>query len=140
MTEHRFAIFDTAIGRCGVAWGPRGINAVQLPMASEDKRAKGDDVTMRMLAPTLHYDGQLLVEMVGTLERFRALRPKVLLLGGSKGLAYLKVTLDAVEKVLPRVQRVEFPGLDHGGSSDTSNTNRGGQPQRVAQELRRFFA
>jgi len=37
MTEHRFAIFDTAIGRCGIAWGPRGINAVQLPMSSEDK-------------------------------------------------------------------------------------------------------
>ena len=37
MTGHCFAIFDTAIGRCGVAWGPRGINAVQLPMGSEDK-------------------------------------------------------------------------------------------------------
>ena len=36
MTQH-FAIFDTAIGRCGVAWGERGINAVQLPMSSEDK-------------------------------------------------------------------------------------------------------
>ena len=37
MTDHSFAIFDTAIGRCGIAWGPRGINAVQLPMGSEDK-------------------------------------------------------------------------------------------------------
>src|SRR3954469_4689034 len=37
MTDHNFAIFDTAIGRCGIAWGPRGINAVQLPMSSEDK-------------------------------------------------------------------------------------------------------
>src|SRR5260370_42288330 len=37
MTDHHFTIFDTAIGRCGIAWGPRGINAVQLPMASEDK-------------------------------------------------------------------------------------------------------
>jgi methylated-DNA-[protein]-cysteine S-methyltransferase len=35
MTEHQFAMFDTAIGRCGIAWGPRGINAVQLPMGSE---------------------------------------------------------------------------------------------------------
>ena len=32
-----FAIFDTAIGRCGIAWGPRGINAVQLPMGAEEK-------------------------------------------------------------------------------------------------------
>jgi methylated-DNA-[protein]-cysteine S-methyltransferase len=37
MTEHNFAIFDTAIGRCGIVWGPRGIRGVQLPMGSEDK-------------------------------------------------------------------------------------------------------
>jgi methylated-DNA-[protein]-cysteine S-methyltransferase len=37
MTGYRLAIFDTAIGRCGVVWGDRGINAVQLPMGSEDK-------------------------------------------------------------------------------------------------------
>jgi methylated-DNA-[protein]-cysteine S-methyltransferase len=37
MTSHHFAIFDTAIGRCGIIWGPRGINGVQLPMESEDK-------------------------------------------------------------------------------------------------------
>jgi hypothetical protein len=35
---------------------------------------------------------------------------------------------------------VEFPGLDHGGSSDISATNRGGNPELVAQELKRFFA
>jgi methylated-DNA-[protein]-cysteine S-methyltransferase len=37
MTGHCFAIFDTTIGRCGVVWGPRGINGVQLPMGSEPK-------------------------------------------------------------------------------------------------------
>jgi methylated-DNA-[protein]-cysteine S-methyltransferase len=37
MTGHHFAIFDTAIGRCGIVWGPRGIRGVQLPMGSEDK-------------------------------------------------------------------------------------------------------
>jgi methylated-DNA-[protein]-cysteine S-methyltransferase len=36
MTGQYFAIFDTAIGRCGIAWGRRGINAVQLPMGGED--------------------------------------------------------------------------------------------------------
>ncbi len=29
-----FAIFDTAIGWCGIAWGPRGIAGVQLPEGS----------------------------------------------------------------------------------------------------------
>ncbi|MBT2300184.1 methylated-DNA--[protein]-cysteine S-methyltransferase [Variovorax paradoxus] len=30
-----FALFDTAIGACGIAWGPRGIIGVQLPEAGE---------------------------------------------------------------------------------------------------------
>ena len=37
MTDQNFTLFDTAIGCCGVVWGPRGINAVQLPMGSEEK-------------------------------------------------------------------------------------------------------
>ncbi len=36
MTGQHFAIFDTPLGRCGIAWGARGINAVQLPMGSEN--------------------------------------------------------------------------------------------------------
>jgi methylated-DNA-[protein]-cysteine S-methyltransferase len=35
MSSHHFALFDTAIGRCGIVWGERGISAVQLPMPSE---------------------------------------------------------------------------------------------------------
>ncbi len=77
----------------------------------------------------------------GALESFRAIRAEVLLLGGSTSPAFLKVALDALEKVFPHAKRIEFPGLGHGGSGNTnSNTNRGGQPERVAQELRRFFA
>jgi hypothetical protein len=82
----------------------------------------------------------LLAEMTGVLERFRTVSAEVLLLGGSKGLAWLKPALDALEKVLPRYKRIEFPGLDHGAACDVSNTNRGGKPLLVAQELRRFFA
>jgi methylated-DNA-[protein]-cysteine S-methyltransferase len=37
MTEYNFATFDTAIGRCGIVWGERGIHAVQLPMGTEEK-------------------------------------------------------------------------------------------------------
>ena len=133
----------------GAQMGPPIFNAMpsfllelltNMAMKSEDKKARSGDVTMRMLAPTLHYDFQLVDETAETLENFRAVRAEVLLLGGSKSQAYLKVALDALEKVLPHVKRIEFPGLDHGGSSDPSNTNRGGKPKLVAQELRRFFA
>lgn len=108
-------------------------------MDSEDKKAKKGDVTMRMLAPTLHYDGRLLVEMTGKLDRFMSLRIESLLLGGNRGLSYLKPVLVALEKGLPNAKRVEFPGLDHGGACDVSNANRGGKPDLVAQELRQFF-
>ena len=35
MTGQGFTLFDTAIGRCGIAWGERGIVGVQLPEARE---------------------------------------------------------------------------------------------------------
>ena len=35
MAEQGFSLFDTAIGRCAIAWGPRGIVGVQLPDGRE---------------------------------------------------------------------------------------------------------
>jgi len=133
-------------GMKGAQMGPPMLNLMPrwvlerlttMMLASEDKKATGDDVTMRMLAPTLHYDFQLVVEMNGALEHFGAVRADVLLLGGSKSPAYLKAAVDALEKVLPRVKRVEFAGLGHEASG---NADRRGKPELVAQELRRFFA
>jgi len=37
MSDHSFTLFETAIGTCAIAWGPRGINAVQLPMGGAAK-------------------------------------------------------------------------------------------------------
>jgi len=133
-------------GMKGAQMGPPMLNLIPrwllermttMMMASEDKKASGDDVTMRMLAPTLHYDFQLVIAMEGALESFRTLPAEVLLLGGSKSPAYLTRAVDALETVLPHVTRVEFPGLGHEASG---NSDRRGQPERVAQELRRFFA
>jgi pimeloyl-ACP methyl ester carboxylesterase len=132
-------------GMKGAEMGPPMLNVIPrwllermttMMMASEDKKAAGDDVTMRMLAPTLHYDFQLVVDMAGPLERFRAVHAEVLLLGGSKSPAYLTRAVDALEKALPDVERVEFPGLGHEASG---NADRRGQPEQVARELRRFF-
>jgi pimeloyl-ACP methyl ester carboxylesterase len=106
-------------------------------MASESKRPQGEYVSMGALAPTLHYDFQIVAETSGDLERFRAIPAEVLLLGGSKSPAYLKAALDVLERVLPRARRVELAGLDHAASW---NADRGGQPEAVARELARFFA
>jgi pimeloyl-ACP methyl ester carboxylesterase len=110
-----------------------------LAMKSEDKKAGPDTVTMRALAPTVYYEGVLLAEMAGQLDTFADVRAEVLLLGGSKGLAFLKPALDDLARTLPDNRRVEFAGLDHGGSADVSNANRGGKPEVVAPELRGFL-
>lgn len=35
MTAYSYTMFDTALGRCGIAWGERGVVAVQLPQPSD---------------------------------------------------------------------------------------------------------
>jgi pimeloyl-ACP methyl ester carboxylesterase len=133
----------------GLQLGPAVFNRVprwllegftNLAMKGEDKKAGPDDVTMRQLAPTLHCEGQLIAGMAGPVERFRAVTQPVLLMGGTNGLAFLKPALDALERTLPRVRRVQFAGLDHGGCADPSKANPKGRPEQVAPELREFFS
>ena len=108
-----------------------------MAMNSEDKKASAGDVTMRMLAPNLHYDFRIVAETEGKLGDYAGVTARVLLLGGSKSPAYLKTALDALEKVLPHSERHEFAGLDHGASG---NADRRGKPALVAAELRTFLA
>jgi pimeloyl-ACP methyl ester carboxylesterase len=109
-------------------------------LRSEDKKAADRAVTMRTLAPTLHYEGMLLAEMAGKLDTFAEVKGDVLLLGGSKGLTFLSPALDGLAGTLPSSRRVEFAGLDHGGSADVSKANPKGKPAIVAAELLSFFS
>jgi pimeloyl-ACP methyl ester carboxylesterase len=99
----------------------------------QSDEVQGDDVPMAKLIPTMHYDAQIVVEMEGTLDTFRDVSADVLLLGGSKSADFLKGTLTALETVLPHLERFEFPGFDHIAADNN------GHPERVAEELRRFF-
>ena len=109
----------------------------RLLMKAEDKKPPVGYESTRILAATMHHDFQLVVEIAGRVERFREIRGEVLLLGGSKSPRFCRVDLDAMEKVVPHAQRVEFSGLGHAASW---NRDRGGTPGPVAQELKRFFA
>jgi pimeloyl-ACP methyl ester carboxylesterase len=109
---------------------------MRFAVEADEKEAKGNDnVPIKTLIATMHFDPQLILEMEGKLERFRALSStkSVLLLGGSKSQGYLKVALDALSTILPTVKRVELKGLGH------TAANNDDQPERIAQELRRFF-
>jgi pimeloyl-ACP methyl ester carboxylesterase len=109
-------------------------------LKSEDRSAKPGQVTMRQLAPTLHNEGVLIKEMDGQLNSFADVHAEVLLMGGSKGLSYLKPALSALQTVLPVSSRVEYDGLDHGGASDPGPLNEKGSPAVVAPDLRRWFS
>jgi pimeloyl-ACP methyl ester carboxylesterase len=109
---------------------------VNMAVRNEDKRGSGGYIPMRALAPTLHDDFQLVAEASGELERFRAITAETLLLGGSESPAYLKTALDLLERDLPHARRTELPGVGHAAAW---NADRGGQSERVAQELRGFF-
>jgi pimeloyl-ACP methyl ester carboxylesterase len=105
-----------------------------IAIKEDDMKIKGDDVPLRTLIPTMHYDAQLVTETKGQLENYKAINTEVLLLGGSKSASYLKSALNSLNNILLHVKRIEFPGLDHLAADNN------GKPERVAAELRRFFA
>ncbi|MFI6812480.1 alpha/beta fold hydrolase [Nonomuraea sp. NPDC050328] len=109
---------------------------VRLAIRQEDRRAGAYAFTMRQAAPTLARDFQLVREVAGRVDRYGDVEADVLLLGGDRSPRYLKAALDALEAVLPRVRRVVFPGLGHGGSG---NTDRGGAPRTVAATMTSFL-
>ncbi len=106
-------------------------------MAFEEKQGARDYATFKELAPTLHHDGQLIIEMSGSQEELRSIRAQVLLLGGSASTAFLKRGLDSVRRALPGARYVELARLNHAASW---NSDRGGHPEAVADALRRFFS
>jgi methylated-DNA-[protein]-cysteine S-methyltransferase len=59
MSGRGYSIFDTMIGRCGIAWGPGGIVGVQLPEAREIEtrgRMLRQHPDARELRPPLHVE------------------------------------------------------------------------------------
>lgn len=95
---------------------------------------KDDDIKLKDLLPTFHNDVVLVNETKGTIENFKNVSAEVLLLSGSKTFLFLKHSLDALNEVLPHVERVEIQGIDHAASEDKT-----GKPKIVAQEIKRFL-
>lgn len=94
---------------------------------------------MALLAHTSRRRVALLRSRASTI--FLALNAEVLLLGGSKHPVFLKVDLGTLEKILPHLTCLELRGLGHVAAwSYDRQREPGGQPEPVAQELRRSFA
>jgi pimeloyl-ACP methyl ester carboxylesterase len=106
----------------------------RLAIHADTKNAKCGHVLLKDLIPTMHFDVRLVAETECVLESFAAVQADVLLLGGSKSAPYLHRALDALASVLPKAKRFVLPGVGHLAADN------GGQPERVAAELRSFFA
>ena len=89
-----------------------------------------------MLVPSFRYDIKVAIERAGPADRLHSINAEVLLLGGSKSPEYLKSALSGLEKVIPKVHRIEYRGLDH---SAPWNAEKGGKPEVVAGSMRLFF-
>ncbi|MFZ0833372.1 MAG: alpha/beta hydrolase [Mycobacterium sp.] len=99
------------------------------------KMVKGDDVALRDLVPALKPELDLVRATAGTIDDYKNVSAEVLLMCGTEAPPLFKGTLDALETVLPRSTRVELPGANHGAAQD-----QGGQPEVIADQLRRFFS
>lgn len=105
------------------------------PMMAMRLRGDGEEAAaIRALVPTVHSDLQLVATTAGQVQRFRAIRMPVLLMGGDKSNPYLPVALEALQQALPQVERVELKGIGHLAADNV------GKPGLVAGALRRFFA
>jgi pimeloyl-ACP methyl ester carboxylesterase len=97
------------------------------------KEHDAEGVSLKALVPTMRVDAQIVIESAEKIAEFRNLKADVLLMGGSRGPAFLRIALDELNRILPWARRVRFPGLDHLGSDNS------GKPGVVAEELLRFF-
>ena len=107
----------------------------KLILLQDEKRVNGDDVTIEDLMPTLKFDVQLVNETEGKLDDYKGVSAEVLLLSGSKSMinTLLQDTLDALNKILPHVKRMELLGLDHDSAQNY------GKPEIIAQVIKRFY-
>jgi hypothetical protein len=105
-------------------------------LRSEEKKGTGKYAPMRELLPAIRYDLKEVSEMDGKAESFKLVKAEILLVGGTKSPTYLKNGLAALETILPKVRRDRLEGPDHSG---TWISDQRGNPELVAQSLRRFF-
>jgi pimeloyl-ACP methyl ester carboxylesterase len=110
------------------------VSLMKLAIPAEAKDIKPGDVPLKDIIPTMHFDSQIVLDTEDKLETLKNISAEVFLLGGSKSPTYLRHVLDAVAAALPQARRVQLAGVGHMAADN------GGQPQRVAEELRRFFA
>ena len=100
-------------------------------------KVSNDYASFEELAPTLHHDGQTIIEMSGRQRDLSDLQCDVLLLGGGKSTRFLKTAFRSVVRVMPAARVTVLAGLNHGSAW---NSEVRGRPGPIADELLRFMS
>ncbi len=101
-----------------------------------DARRPGPYAKLRDLLPGIRYDFHDVAAVDGQMGTFAAVTKPMLLLSGTKSPAFLGWAIRELAGLLPQARHLEFPGLGHSGSW---NTTRRGHPGVVATALQQFF-
>ena len=106
---------------------------VKLILWINQRNVKGDDVPyndlIKVLGPELH----VVEKTEGTIDEYKGVSSKVLLLEGSKTQSLLKDSMTELYKVLPDSDLVELKGLNHDSAQDY------GKPEPIVNEIKRFL-
>jgi pimeloyl-ACP methyl ester carboxylesterase len=97
------------------------------------KTVKGDDVSYQELIPPLADELHLVEKTEGTIEDYKNVTARVLVLEGSKTEPLLKDSVNALKEILPNSNFIELRGLNHDSAQDY------GKPEPIARELKSFF-
>jgi methylated-DNA-[protein]-cysteine S-methyltransferase len=95
MTPRGFALFETAIGTCGIAWSDRGIVCVQLPERDDDATASAAREAVRRRR-----------EVAAPPEVQRHRRDRLALDGASSDLSFITLDMEGVPDFHRRVYAV----------------------------------
>ena len=109
------------------------IPIVKLILWINQRNVKGDDVPYNDLIAVLGPELHVVEKTEGTIDEYKAVSAKVLLLEGSKTQSLLKDSMTELYKVLPHSHLVELRGLNHDSAQDY------GKPEPIANEIKRFL-
>lgn len=107
----------------------------QLLLWADARRVRGDDVALGDLIVAWKTEMDVVKDTARTIDDYRNVTAEALLICGSQAPPLFTGTLDALQSVLPRSERIDLPGLNHGAPQD-----QGGQPKVIADQLREFFS
>jgi pimeloyl-ACP methyl ester carboxylesterase len=113
---------------------PSRVGAGLIDLFLRYQRPRRGNVTWRELLGSLPTELDPVLDTAGTLEQYRQLEARVLLMYGSETDPMFVQVAEALNAVLPRSTVLRLPGLNHDSAQNY------GKPETIAAALRLFFA